>query len=59
METPTVAYFGRQTVEQAVAAYFAKHGITEEVRDDLMMIATHKPEKFLEIVCDFVERETV
>lgn len=59
MQTPTIDYFGRKTVEQAVAAYFAKHGLNDQVRDELMMTAVHKPAEFLEMVCDFIERENV
>jgi hypothetical protein len=52
-------YFGRPTVEKFVAAYFGKHGLTEEVRDDLMLIAVQEEARFLEMVCDFVELEKV
>ena len=55
--TPTMMYFGRHTVEKFVAAYFGKHGLTEEVRDDLIYIVERKPAEFLEIVCDYVEKE--
>ena len=57
--TPTMLYFGRPTVEKFVAAYFGKHGLTEEVRDDLMLIAVQEEARFLEMVCDFVELEKV
>jgi hypothetical protein len=38
MDSPTVKYFGNDIVERAVAYYFMKHGITEEVRDRLMAL---------------------
>ena len=57
--SPIVDYFTKPVVEAAIAAYFEKHGKSEEVRDDLMYIAARKPAEFLEIVCEYVEKETV
>lgn len=59
MGTSIVDYFGKRTVEKAVAAYFIKYGANESVRDNLMVIATQKPEEFLEMVCEYIESETV
>jgi len=39
----TIEYFGMPTVEQAIANYFAKHGVTEDVRDYLMVLEVEKP----------------
>ena len=50
------SYFGRDTVERAVAAYFAKHGVTEDVRDYLMVLEDEKPDDFFQIICDFIEK---
>jgi hypothetical protein len=50
----TVAYFGLNTVEKAVANYFAKHGVTEEVRDQLIRMEQEDEEEFFSMVSDFV-----
>ncbi len=52
----TIAYFGMDTVERAIAAYFMKHGVTEEVRDRLMAMESADEEEFFDMVCDFVEK---
>ena len=51
----TLEYFGKETVEKAVADYFAKHGVNEQVRDDLALMAIQREADFLEMVCAFVE----
>lgn len=56
MKSATIEYFGIQTVEQAIAAYFAKQGLTEEVRDDLMLMAVQREDDFFQLVCDFIEK---
>ncbi len=48
-------YFGDDTIERAVAYYFARHGVSEEVRDFLLYLEGENPDQFLELVCDFVE----
>lgn len=53
-ETATIAYFGTNTVEQAIADYFARHGLTEEVRDDLMLMAVRKEDDFFQMVDDYI-----
>ena len=57
MSSYVIEYFGANTVERAIANYFSKHGITEDVRDYLMVLEEEKPAQFLEMVCDFVEKE--
>ena len=57
MSSCTIEYFGEATVERAIANYFAKHGVTEDVRDYLMVLEAENPGKFLEMVCDYVEKE--
>ena len=52
----TIAYFGMDTVERAIAAYFMKHGVTEEVRDRLMIMAVNSEDDFFQMVCDFIEK---
>lgn len=52
----TIEYFGMETVEKAVASYFAKHGVTEEVRDRLMVMESEDTDEFFQMVSDFVER---
>jgi hypothetical protein len=54
--SPSIEYFGRDTVQRAIAAYFAKHGITEDVRDYLMVLEDEKPDDFFQMVCDFIEK---
>ncbi len=51
----TISYFGMETVERAIANYFAKHGCTEEVRDKLMTMESNDEEDFFQMVEDFVE----
>lgn len=53
----TVAYFGKQTVERAVANYFVNKGVTENVREELMLMAINNQDDFFQMVCDFVEKE--
>jgi hypothetical protein len=48
-------YFGTDTIERAVAAYFARHGVNEEARDKLLFVQNELPDQFLELVCDFIE----
>lgn len=55
MNCPITTYFGMPTVESAVANYFAKHGVTEDVRDYLMVMENENPVMFLEMVVDYVE----
>jgi hypothetical protein len=54
--SPSIEYFGRDTVQRAIAAYFAKHGITEDVRDYLMVLEDEKPDDFFQMVSDFIEK---
>ena len=55
-KSPVIGYFGIDTVQQAIAAYFAKHGVTEDVRDYLMVLEDEKPDDFFQMVCDFIEK---
>lgn len=55
MSTAVVEYFGMQTVERAVANFFAKHGVSEDVRDYLMVLEAEKPDEFFQLVEDYVE----
>lgn len=57
MSSQVIQYFGMETVERAIANYFQKHGVTEQVRDYLMVLEEEKPDQFLELVCEYVERE--
>lgn len=56
MKSPTVMYFGEQTIAAAIEDYFMQHGLTEEVRDDLMLMSIKSPEDFFDIVDEFVMR---
>ena len=55
-DSVTIEYFGRATVEMALANHFAKHGANEKVRDDLAYMAIHDEDNFFQMVCDFVEK---
>lgn len=56
MSNSTVEYFGLETVEKAIAYYFAVHGVTEEVKNDLMAMESEDGDAFFEIVNDYVEK---
>jgi hypothetical protein len=56
VSTPVIEYFGIDTVQQAIAAYFAKHGVTENIRDYLMTLEDEKPDDFFQLVSDFIEK---
>jgi hypothetical protein len=55
MVSHTVAYFSEDTVSRAVAYYFMRHGITEEVRDKLMAMENENSDEFFQMVADYVE----
>ena len=55
MGQATVDYFGISVVEKAVANYFAKHGVKEEVRDKLLRMEREDGEGFFSMVSEFVE----
>ncbi len=55
-QSPTLAYFGRGLVDRAVADYFARHGLTEEVKAALTLIASSDEDGFFEIVDQYVMR---
>jgi len=57
MSSCTIEYFGMDTVQRAIANYFAKHGITEKVRDELMTLERENGDAFFQIVADFIEKE--
>jgi hypothetical protein len=52
----TIKYFGKATVEKAVANYFATYGTNEDVREDLMFMAVNFEDDFFQMVCDFIEK---
>ncbi len=54
-----VSYFGLRAVQNAIFAYFNKHGHTEYVRDLLLEMESQRPGEFLEMICDFLEKESV
>jgi hypothetical protein len=56
VSTPVIEYFGIDTVQRAIAEYFSKHGITEDVRDYLMVLEDEKPDDFFQLVSDFIEK---
>lgn len=57
--TAVVDYFSRDTINRFIAYHFSVHGLTEEVREDLMAIAVLDHDRFLEMVCDFLDKEGV
>lgn len=56
MASHTVQYFGMDTVERAIAYHFMTHGITEEVRDELMRMEIEDGDAFFEMVSNYVEK---
>lgn len=57
MSSYTIEYFGMETVERAIACYFMKHGVTEEVRDRLMTMEVEDSDEFFQMVEDFIENK--
>lgn len=57
--TAIVEYFSRDTINRFIAHHFSVHGLTEEVREDLMAIAVLDHDLFLEMICDFLDKEMV
>lgn len=55
--SPTIEYFGMETVEKAIADFFSKHGVTEDVRDYLMALEIEDADGFFQLVENFVERK--
>lgn len=55
MGQATVDYFGISVVERAIASYFGKHGVTEEVRDHLLAMEQEDGETFFSMVSEFIE----
>lgn len=55
MGQATVDYFGISVVERAIASYFGKHGVTEEVRDQLLAMEQEDGESFFSMVSEFIE----
>jgi hypothetical protein len=59
MNSATVmGYFGQDVVERAIADYFARNGLSEQTRDDLIEMSRNDEEGFFDLVSDFVERTT-
>lgn len=56
MSNPIIKYFGEDTVGRAIASFFKEHGVTEQVRDYLMVLEQEEPDRFLELICDYVEQ---
>ena len=55
MSSYTIDYFGEEIVEMAVANYFSKNGVNEEVRDRLMAMELEDGEEFFEMVSRYIE----
>jgi len=55
--SPTIEYFGMETVEKAIADFFSKHGVTEDVRDYLMALEIEDADGFFQMVENYVERK--
>ena len=55
-KSPTIEYFGIEIVEEAISDYFAREGLTEVARDELMTLALNNEDEFFQIVEDFVMR---
>ena len=46
-----------ETVERAIADFFSKHGVTEDVRDYLMALEIEDADGFFQMVENYVERK--
>ncbi len=57
--TAIVDYFTKPTIERFVAHYFKTHGRNEDTREDLMTIAVLDHDLFLEMICDFLDKEGI
>jgi hypothetical protein len=55
--SPTIEYFGMETVEKAIADFFSKHGVTEDVRDYLMALEIEDADGFFQLVENYVEKK--
>ena len=53
---PVISYFGIGTVERAIADHFNVYGLTEQARDELVVISTTKQDDFFEMVSNYVMR---
>ena len=50
----TIAYFGKEVVEKAISDYFARNGLGENVRDELMLMAVKNEDNFFEMVSNYI-----
>ena len=55
-KSPVIEYFGKDTIQRAIAEYFAKHGYSSYLRDYLMVLEDEKPDDFFQLVSDFIEK---
>lgn len=53
----TIEYFGRPTVEAAVADFFVKNGLTEDEMRELMAMVVNDEDNFFQMVCNFIENK--
>lgn len=53
--TEATSYFGNEAVEQAVADYFARNGVTEEVKQEILSM---NDEDFFDMVDTFLLKKT-
>ncbi len=52
-----ISYFGRDTVDRFVKNYFEVHGKTKETHNELMAYATLDKDAFIDMLCDFLDKE--
>lgn len=55
-DSPTIEYFGIEVVKEAISDYFARNGLREDVRDELMLMSVKNEDGFFEMVSNFVMR---
>lgn len=53
--TEATSYFGNEVVEKAVADYFARNGVTETVKQELLNM---NDEEFFDMVDKFLLKKT-
>lgn len=55
--TAIVSYFGAPTINRFIKHYFETYGKTEDTQNELMAYATIDRDEFLNMLCDFLDKE--
>ena len=49
-------YFGKNAVRAAVLDYMKRNDNTKEAHDMLSIISNKSPDKFIDIICDYLDK---